>query len=43
MPRRMPRSTRAQVVALTRPVPVPGAEWLAAALGLALLAALLAR
>lgn len=42
MPRRTPRSTRAQAVALARPVPV--LEWFAAAFATALvLSALLAR
>jgi hypothetical protein len=39
---RATRITRAQVVALARPRPVVGAEWLAAALALALLLAAMA-
>lgn len=40
---RAPKTTRAQVLALTRPSPALGGEWLAAAVAVALLlAALLA-
>jgi hypothetical protein len=39
MPRVPEVTTRAQVLAMPRPRPVPGVEWLAAAFALALLAA----